>query len=458
MRKIFYYFLVVLFVSKVDAIAQQDSVLVIPEMYVSRIIITGNEKTKEEVISRELETKEGELLDIKKLESDINRLYNLGLFTKVDVQPLPVSFDSIIILYDVNESIYLLPIPQGGIKESSLKKIWGGVNLVHNNFRGMNEKLGLSFGIGYDPFIRASYSNPWIGKQERYSFSSNIGYSRTNRRYLDRSQNTSNIRIDDLPEYKLNQFDVDFTLNRHLEKDISLSLTAGYNFYEVTSDQISGITGSDDGKDSYLNIELRLRFDTRDLLSYPTTGALHSVSLSKVGLFTKEVDFLRIKTDYKRFLNIPISNDYGVIWANRISSSIGFGGNIPEYLEESVGQREYIRGWKNIYFGGDSRILMSTELRIPVIKPGFIDGKDIPLLNKLPIVNEFSYKYGLYFTTFFDSGTVWDKDSRLVDFKFRNGYGVGLNMILPFNIIGRLDVAWRKNSSANLFYSLNASF
>lgn len=432
--------------------------MVLPDLYVSRIIITGNEKTKEEVITRELETKEGELLDIKKLEADINRLYNLGLFTKVDIQPLPISMDSIIILFDVNESIYLLPIPQGGIKESSFKKIWGGINLVHNNFRGMNEKIGLSFGIGYDPFIRAYYSNPWIGSKDRYSLSTSAGYSRTNRRYLDRSQNTLNVRIDDLPQYKLNEFDTDITLSRYLAKDISLSLSAGYNFYEIVSDEISGITGSSDGKDSYLNLELRLRYDTRDLHSYPTTGALHSVSLSKVGLFTKDVDFVRVKTDYKRFLNIPIANDYGIIWANRISSSISFGGNIPEYLEESIGQREYIRGWKYIYIGGDSRMLMSSELRIPVIKPGYIDGKDLPVFNKLPLVKDFSYKYGLYLTTFFDSGTVWDKDSKLADLKFRNGYGVGLNVILPFNIIGRIDVGWRKNSSANLFYSLNASF
>ena len=96
-------------------IAQTDSIN-IPDVYVKRILISGNEKTNEQVIMRELSTKEGELLDIRKLESDVNRLYNLGLFTKIEVQPVPVSIDSIIILFDFSESFYLLPIPQGGIK------------------------------------------------------------------------------------------------------------------------------------------------------------------------------------------------------------------------------------------------------------------------------------------------------------------------------------------------------
>lgn len=40
----------------------------------------------------------------------------------------------------------------------------------------MNETLGLSFGIGYEPFINASYSNPWLGS-DKYFLSAGVGYA-----------------------------------------------------------------------------------------------------------------------------------------------------------------------------------------------------------------------------------------------------------------------------------------
>ena len=50
---------------------------------ISKISITGNNKTKSEVILREMELKQGSVLDIKKLESDRKRIESLLGFNRV---------------------------------------------------------------------------------------------------------------------------------------------------------------------------------------------------------------------------------------------------------------------------------------------------------------------------------------------------------------------------------------
>lgn len=438
-------------------IAQTDSIN-IPDVYVKRILISGNEKTNEQVIMRELSTKEGELLDIRKLESDVNRLYNLGLFTKIEVQPVPVSIDSIIILFDFSESFYLLPIPQGGIKENSFKKLWGGLNIVHNNFRGMNEKFGLSFGIGYDPFVKAYYKNPWIGDSSRYSFEVSIGYSRTNKRYIDSVAEIKESKIEDLPLYKLDQFQSDLSISRYFSKNLSVSFGAGFFVYNTGISGIAGLTGSADGKDRFVNLNGSVNYDTRDIQNYPNQGALYNLKIVKYGLFTKSVDFVRINSEYKRYFQLPLFSEFNVNWAWKFSSSVSFGGSIPEYLKLDLGQSEEIRGWKDLYFSEESRLVMSSELRFPIVKPSYIDGNKLPVIRNLPVLKDFSYRYGLFFTLFFDSGTVWSRGTKISDFVFRNGYGLGLNVILPFNFIGRIDFGWRNKSNANIFLSLDAAF
>src|SRR5690606_16117140 len=89
-------------------------------IYVGRIVLAGNETTKDEVILREMRTKEGKPLNVEVLERDLQNIYNTGLFTKIDVTPVPLSNDSINLIITVEESFYLIPVPQGGIKEGDL--------------------------------------------------------------------------------------------------------------------------------------------------------------------------------------------------------------------------------------------------------------------------------------------------------------------------------------------------
>lgn len=427
------------------------------KIIIDEVIITGNEVTEKEIILREIESKEGIALDLVTLKEDVDRLNNLKLFTKVEVIPVPVSHDRMKLIFDVEETFYLIPMPQGGIKEGSLKKIWVGLKLNWKNFRGRNEDLNFSFGVGYEPFVRASYSIPWI-TNNRFFTSFGAGYSRTYNLINDTS--TAPINLKNAPRYSADNYNASVEIGKKFDRSNSLSIGVGYNVIHL-SEYVKGRTLSPDAKDRYMTLNLNYNRDTRDLYAYPLSGTLVETGYSKYGIANRYIDFNRIRADIRRYILIKLSENYSVTWANRFNGVISFGGGIPSYLKEAFGFSRVIRGWDEVAFEGDNLLGIFTELRIPVIQPFFIAGTDIPLVKKISFLKNMSYKFGLYTTLFFDMGGVWNKTDRFSKVQYRRGYGVGLNALLPFNFVGRLDWAFRKENDkfkGQVIFNLGASF
>lgn len=424
---------------------------------IDEVIITGNDVTEKEIILREIESQEGTALDLITLKEDVNRLNNLKLFTRVEVIPVPVSHDKMKLIFDVEETFYIIPIPQGGIKEGSFKKIWAGLKLNWKNFRGRNEDLNFSFGLGYEPFVRASYSVPWI-TQSRFFTSFNFGYSRNYNIVFDSSTGVVNLK--DAPRYSVDNFNSGISIGKKFDNNNSFATGFSYNVVKL-SEFFAGRTLSPDATDKYAAWDNNYVRDTRDIQAYPLSGTLVELGYSKYGIANRYIDFNRVRVDTRRYIFIKFSEDYAITWANRLTGIISFGGAIPNYLKEGFGFSRVIRGWDNVAFEGDNLFGGFTEVRIPVIQPFFIQGTDIPLVKKISFLKNMSYKFGLYTTVFFDMGGVWNKTDRLTKVQFRNGYGVGLNAILPFNFVGRVDWAFRKENDkylGQIIFNLGASF
>jgi len=436
---------------------------IMQEMVIERIILIGNEKTKDEVILREMQLHEGGKFNLEYLESDIKRLYNLGLFNRVDVVPAPLNSTRINLVFEFEEGFYLLPIPQGGIKEGSLKKIWGGVNFLWRNFRGMNETVSTSFGVGYEPFISVSYLNPWIFKNKHYFLQTSFRYSRTYPRNLGNSDSASIIfNKNDVPTYIMNDIMGDLRIGKYFGQNTSVSGMLQFNSI-YTSEYEPGRTVSKDGLDIFPSIGLDFTYDTRDYSKFATYGSFYYIKLSRSGIFQKEIDLNKFRLDLRRFIPIKLTKDYAIVLAGKFNTVLSFGGGeIPVFLKESMGYDNLIRGWDNFVFLGEDKLFGSFELRIPVIKPFYVKGSEHFILRKLPLAKKFSYRYGLYATMFFDFGGVWGRKENIYNTQFKNGFGAGLNFLLPFDFVGRFDVGFRKLNSdrfkGQIIMSLDASF
>lgn len=431
----------------------------IKSIIINDVIITGNNVTKSEIILREIHSKKGTALDLETLQNDVNRLYNLNLFSKVEVLPIPISYDSMKLIFDVQEMFYIIPIPQAGIKEGSIKKFWAGLRLNWRNFRGRNETLNFNFGLGYEPFVGLSYSVPWI-TDERFSIGGGIKYSRNYNKSPETISTNQVTNISDIDRYSIDNFEANLRVGKKLNLNMSVNTFLNYNYIKL-SEFKEGRTASQSGSDNYLMLNQNYTYDSRDLYSYTLSGYYFSFDYYKYGLFNNDIDFNRIKIDSRKFIPIKISEDYSITFANRLYSVVSFGGLIPNYLNEYFGYREIIRGWDNRIMEGENAAAFFAEVRFPVIKPFFIEGKTIPVLKNISLISRFSYKFGLYATVFFDVGGVWDKNNNVFKTRFRNGYGAGLNFILPFNFVGRADVGFRNQNGlyyTQVIFGLDASF
>lgn len=431
------------------------------EFYINKILMFGNDVTNKEVILRELRTKENSNTNIKILQEDANRLYNLGLFNKVDVLPVNIGNNKFNLLITVIENFYILPLPQAGFKEGDIKKFWAGMDFLWKNFRGWNETLDLNFGIGYEPFINAFYANPWLGKEDHFFSTVSMSYSKNFNRNVFNSNTQTNIYTkDDLEKFTVNSYGSNVTIGKFFDKFTNINTSIGFNIISV-SEYAPGRTISSDGTDSYFSFQAGINLDTRDLFNYTTSGNYLDLKYIKYGLFHHQIDLNRVVLDVRKFIPLNFSKNYSVCFATRLISSNAIGKNMPVYLRESFGFDKIIRGWKDNVFDGENLLGFFNELRIPVINPFWVKGKDHILLKKFSLSRNFSYRYGLYLTLFYDVGNSYNRGDNIFNVHFRSGFGSGLNIILPFDIIGRIDLAARKQNSkyySQIIFSLNSSF
>ncbi len=429
-------------------------------IYIGKIIVVGNETTKDFIILREMSTKENSVFNLEILAEDLNKIHNLGLFNKVDIIPTPDFKNNKIDLYvTVEEQYYILPIPQAGIEEGDIRKLWVGINLVWRNFRGRNEIVNCSFGIGYQPFFNINFFTPWIGEKEHFFGAFGIKYNKSINKSLS-DANVIGARKDSLKGYEIESFSGNITLGKYLTKYLAVSANYTLSVNDF-SGNYSGNTFSGEPKEIYGTLSLNTLFDKRNNIFYPTKGNFIKIDLIKYGVFNKFIDFNKFRFDLRNYLPLKLTKNYSISIATRLAGGISFGGNVPSYLEETFGYSEIIRGWDNFVFQGEHLIGFYNEVRIPIINPFYVKGTDHFLLKRISFARGFSYQYGLYGTIFLDIGGVMNRTEEVSNVIFRKGFGAGLNMILPFNIVARTDLAFRSNNGKlkpRLVFGLSAFF
>jgi outer membrane protein assembly factor BamA len=254
----------------------------------------------------------------------------------------------------------------------------------------------------------------------------------------------------------------DLRIGKYIGQNTSFSALLQFNSI-YTSEYEPGRTVSKDGLDIFPTAGLDFTYDTRDYSKFATYGSYYYMKLSRSGLFHKDIDLNKFRFDLRRFIPIKLSNNYALILSGRINTVLSFGGGeIPVYLKESMGYDNLIRGWDNFVFLGEDKMFGSLELRIPLIMPFYVKGSNHFIIRKLPIAKKFSYRYGVYAALFFDFGGVWGRKENIYSTQFKNGFGGGLNFLLPFDFVGRIDLGFRKihdnKLKGQLIMSLDASF
>jgi outer membrane protein insertion porin family len=165
-----------------------------PIAYFNKITVTGNDKTNDHVIYRELRTKPGEKYNKELLIRTIREIGQLGFFDPESIEPQFKNVDAAAGTVDIN-----YPLTEKGASQIELQGGYGGggfigtLGLSFNNFSARNlfkkeaykplpmgdgQKVSLRLqASSYYRTYSLSFSEPWFGKKKPVQLNTSFSYT-----------------------------------------------------------------------------------------------------------------------------------------------------------------------------------------------------------------------------------------------------------------------------------------
>ncbi len=376
-------------------------------VYIRRINIAGNDKTRDEVIRREFRQVEGAWFDMDKIKKSKQRVDKLNFFEEVNVETPPVQ--SANDQMDVNVAV----------KEKSTGSISLGAGF--SNGEGVSLMAGITqanlFGSGnhistqintskVNQVYSLSYTNPYF---------TDDGVSRgfdVYRRNTD-SSSTS------VSEYSSRTWGggVRFGVPIGEDESISYGLAIEQTDLSLTALSTARLTRyvTDFGA-SNTNLIGTIGWvrDTRDSAIYTTEGTVQR-AFSEIALPVFDMRYYKLNYEHQWFH--PVSNDLTLLLIGEAGVAGGYGGKpMPFFKNFYAGGTGSVRGYdtyslgprdlNNQALGGTKRVVGNAELLMPVpgVKAksvrlsGFVDGGAVYGSGDLPGSVGMRYSTGVAFT------------------------------------------------------------
>lgn len=403
-------------------------------MSVRRVNFTGNLKTDDQVLRREMRQFEGAQASGEKIDLSKTRLQRLGFFSdvKIDKARVPGTTDQV----DVNVAV--TEQPSGSISASlgysQNAGIVFGANVSQTNFLGTGNKvsLGLNRSDIRDSY-NFSYVNPYFTPE---------GISRGYNLYLRQTKfddlNISNYATDSLGgnvsfSYPIDETEtISFALG-YDQTSVKLGTQPSevvYNFVKKNSDSLATFTGTTSWQRNTLNRGV-----------FPTAGGYQSVALD-MGLPGSDVGYYKLTFNGQRYF--PLRGN----WVGRSYARLGYGDgfnggdSVPFYRNFFGGGFGSVRGFRDNSMGPRSGLVdKTTGLTVAGASPESIGGNvqiegGLELIFPMPFLEDNSKVRTL---AFLDAGNIFDtkiKGPNGEDYspdlgQLRYSVGIGLSWITP---------------------------
>jgi outer membrane protein assembly factor BamA len=408
--------------------ATTDSLII-----VRAIVIRGNETTQESVIRREMSIQIGDTLTHEALDLDRNNIYNLLLFNKVEVKDSVDRYAATIIV-TVFERWYFIPFPVFGMKYRDFSKLYYGAGVMHQNFGGRNEKLYITFRLGYDRMFMVNYSNPKLTHDDVFMSTALV------------LQNVHNLSTE-YGEYENSNVFLRGTIGKRFGLYQTIAATLANEVWQV-NDLRLGRTVSADGRGAFLSVSAQYRYDARNNTEYTTNGTMISLGVTKSGFGESTVNITTASFDVRKFFGFWSGSAIGF----RSHGTFNWGGIIPPYRRVFLGYDERVRGYFYNAVEAENRLGLNAEVRFPILSPRYweVDMISIPEFKKL--------RYGLYFGIFADAAKAWWRNQVLSEQPWYSGIGCGFQFLLPYGFTLRTEAAFNNQQTWETFVDYGVSF
>jgi len=427
-----------LFLCRASAgIAQQVDTSAFEGREVTKIVVVGNEHTKDIVILREMKTKVGSIFHAAAIEEDRKRIQNLLLFTRVEIYPSRADEQKVALIIIVSERWHFFPYPLFFRNERAWDKWSYGAGVLHNNIRGLNNKLLAELWFGYNPGGMFSYVNPWFGGDKHFYYKINIY-----------SMNMKSRTLQYLPRFDEVYRGFSATFGKRWGYHTYATAMLGYDYIRYP-EKLRFLMPSNKTYQHAPSFGLAFRYDTRDLYEYPRSGWFIN-AYAKETTFPKQMDYLLFGADVRRYIKVYKNTALAVRGAVDFSR-----GKMPVYSRFYVGYRERVRGQFYTQIEGENRAIGGLELRIPLLPIRYIN-LDYPgaVLGHYAQNLPFGVSLGL----FVDAGATWFQRGLSNDSNYLGGFGAGLHFHLPYVDVFRLEYAFDRDLNGQMVIDIGAAF
>jgi outer membrane protein insertion porin family len=363
------------------------------KVHFRRIRITGNQKTMDRVIRRELEIAEGDLYSQTDIDASRRAVRRLGFFKSVEVttQRVQGSDNQVDVTVRVNER--RTGNFQLGAGFSSTESIIGNLRISQNNLFGRGQTLSVQGQLSaVRTLFNLQFTEPWLfGSQWQLSINAyNFDYL-----YQDFARQSTGGELSlGYPISEAFDWNIpgEFTLRgRYTLERVSVESggRAANNLSRPGAFFDSGITSS---------LGLELSYDTRNNQLFPTKGQYTTASVEVADdTFTgSETEFVR--TELETRVYIPLFWEFVLRLNGQLGYIAGLNENRPVPLFERyfVGGPETTRGFERytlgptlnvagsggdpgsqlseFSIGGNKQLLLTAEIEFPILQSAGVKG------------------------------------------------------------------------------------
>ena len=352
-------------------------------VYVNRVNVAGNTRTRDEVVRREIRQMEGAYYDAEKINRSRDRLNRLGYFSEVNIETPAVTgtTDQVDVNVSVTEKSTGNVMLGAGFSSSEGVVLSGSVS--QSNVFGTGNRLQAQINSGsVNTVYSLSYTNPY------YTIDGvSLGYD-VYRRDVDASSLSS------VSPYKTSTIGAGMRFGLPINERDFVTLGLTYEQTELTIDPLTAsqrykdfVTDFGDGVSSADNDTVRVDTawarDTRNSYLFPTKG-LFQRAAAEVGTPAGSLQYYKLSLQHQQFF--PLGKNFTLMLNAELGYGDGLSGKpLPFFKNFYAGGTSTVRGFKNgtlgpkdalgNALGGDQKVVGNAELFFPL--PGLKDDQSL---------------------------------------------------------------------------------
>ena len=370
------------------------------QVYFEAITISGNTKTRDKVIRRQLQVYEQGLYGGRRLKRSIQNLYRLDYFEDIKVDTVKGSADDKMRLR-INVTEKNTGAFSFGAGFGNLENLFLTASIAERNLFGRGQTLALKGQLGAKTTrFTLSFTEPWL-----FDIPLSAGADVYNWSYdfstYDKDSIGGNLRLG----YPL----IDYT---------RINLTYTYDIADIKNvdEDAANSIKNDAGENIKSSITTRVRYDSRNDRFHPTKGSSHNASYEFAGLggtvgfnkiigetgwyfpmILKTVGVLHGKSGYVKQLEGKTLPDYEKFYMIGIDALRGFD-------RDDLSPRDS----DGSEIGGNKFVQFNAEVRFPLVPQA-----------------------GVYGVVFFDTGDIYSESEDIELDNLRESAGGGIRWLSP---------------------------